>query len=201
MQVRLPFAIAIYLGSYLPLSIILLAQNFDYSRAGQPMCIAVWRDACQLPLKNPLFSAVALAVCVVGLVVTLLAITITRPKQKIEITSSKYVAADLMNYVLPYVVSFMGLSYGETDKIVGFAVFLAWIFLITYKSGQIMMNPVLSVFGWRLYEVEFRYPGGKGEIHSGLCLSQVSPEPGETHRHANIQEVMIIKRVADASVS
>jgi hypothetical protein len=197
-QLRLAFAAAIFLGSYLPLSIILLAQNFDYVRVGQPVCIDVWTTACEVPLKNPWFSAIALAVCALGLIITFVALHIVRPKQRIEIVSSKYVAADLMNYVLPYVVSFMGLNYSEPDKVVGFVVFLMWIFLITYKSGQIIMNPVLSVFGWRLYEVEYRYVGGHDRNHGGLCLSQVPPEAGEAHRHAAIQDVLIIKKVSDA---
>jgi len=198
-QIRLAFAGAIFLGSYLPLSIILLAQNLDYARFGQPVCLEVWTAACEVPLKNPWLSITALAICILGLIATLVSMNVVHPKQKIEIVSSKYVAADLMNYVLPYVVSFMGLTYDEPDKMFGFIVFLAWIFLITYKSGQIIMNPVLSVFGWRLYELEFRYVGGQTKVHTGLCLSQVPPEAGETHRHTAIQDVLIIKKVPDAS--
>lgn len=199
MQVRLPFAIAIYLGSYLPLSVILLAQNVDYARVGRPLCLQVWTDGCAVPLKNPELSIAALAICALGLATTFVALGIIRPRQKIKIETSKYVAADLMNYVLPYVVSFMGISYGEPDKVVGFIVFLAWIFLITYRSGQVVMNPVLSVFGWRLYELEYRYVGGEDRIHTGLCLAQDPPEVGETHKHAAIQDVLVIKKVPDAS--
>lgn len=198
MQIRVAFALAIFLGSYLPLSIILLAQNFDYARASHSICGEIWKTTCDLPLKNPGFSITGLAVCGFGLFVTLVVLQITRPKQQIEVVTSKYVAADLMNYVLPYVVSFMGLAYDQPDRFAGFAVFLLWIFLITYRSGQIIMNPVLSVFGWRLYEVEYRYVGGEDRVHAGLCLSQIALEPREKHRHAAIQDVLIIKKVSNA---
>ena len=46
----------------------------------------------------------------------------------------------------------MGISYDETEKLFGFGVFLFWMFAITYKSGQIIMNPLLLMFGWKLYE-------------------------------------------------
>lgn len=46
----------------------------------------------------------------------------------------------------------MGISYDETEKLFGFGVFLLWMFAITYKSGQIIMNPLLLMFGWKLYE-------------------------------------------------
>ncbi|HBZ1360891.1 TPA: hypothetical protein MJE59_16030 [Klebsiella pneumoniae] len=46
----------------------------------------------------------------------------------------------------------MGISYDEPQKLIGFLVFLLWMFAITYKSGQILMNPLLIIMGWRLYE-------------------------------------------------
>lgn len=198
MQVRLAFAVAIYLGSYLPLSIILLAQNFDYAELAHPLCLKLSLSECRIPLKNPLLSFSAIAICSLGIITSIFALAITKPSKRISIVSSKHVASDLMNYVLPYVVSFMGISYAEPDKMVGFIVFLAWIFLITYKSGQVMMNPVLSVFGWRLYEIEYSYIGGQTRVHTGFCLAQDAPEPGETLKHNAIQDVLIIKRVPDA---
>ena len=47
----------------------------------------------------------------------------------------------------------MGVDYGSLGKIAGLVAFLAWLFLITYKAGQIIMNPILLVFEWNLYEV------------------------------------------------
>ncbi|QLI83143.1 hypothetical protein HZU75_01290 [Chitinibacter fontanus] len=46
----------------------------------------------------------------------------------------------------------MGVDYASLGKIAGLVAFLAWLFLITYKAGQIVMNPILLVFGWNLYE-------------------------------------------------
>jgi len=48
----------------------------------------------------------------------------------------------------------MGLSYNTPEKLLGFAVFLFCMFAITYKSGQIIMNPLLLMFGWKLYEAK-----------------------------------------------
>lgn len=198
MQLRLVFALAIFLASYLPLSVILLTQDFDYERFGQSVCFRVWTSACEVPLENPWFSLIALGICGIGLVVTLTTLQIIRPRQQIVIQTSKHVPADLMNYVLPYVVSFMGITYSESDKLAGFVVFLSWIFLITYRSGQVIMNPVLVVFGWRLYEIEFLYTGGGGRSHTGICLSQITPEASEVHRQAAIQDILIIKKVSNA---
>ena len=58
-----------------------------------------------------------------------------------------------MNYTLPYIVSFMSFGYDQEGKFIGIVIFLTWIFWITYKSGQIILNPILVAFGWKLYEV------------------------------------------------
>lgn len=99
--------------------------------------------------------------------------------------------ADLMNYVLPYVVSFMSLDYSETSKFLGFFIFLAWIFWITYKSGQVVLNPVLVAFEWKYYEIKYRYEGDSG-THTEGCLAKALPLSGESLRYASIDEVKII---------
>jgi len=98
-----------------------------------------------------------------------------------------------MNYVLPYVVSFMSLDYSEPSKFLGFIVFLAWIFVITYRSGHIMMNPVLSVFRWQLYEIKYRHIGGGNEL-MGFALSKSVIGPGDTVPTGTIQNINIIRR-------
>jgi hypothetical protein len=70
----------------------------------------------------------------------------------IHIKHCKAISNELINYTFPYVVSFMGITYADSQKLLGFGVFLLWMFAITYRSGQILMNPLLIVFGWRLHE-------------------------------------------------
>ncbi|PPS36589.1 hypothetical protein B0F86_27495 [Pseudomonas syringae] len=48
----------------------------------------------------------------------------------------------------------MGLSYGDPQKLGGFLVFWVGVFVITDRSGQIFMNPLLIVMGWKLYEAK-----------------------------------------------
>ena len=77
-----------------------------------------------------------------------------RLTHRVHVLETKAIPNDLINYVLPYVVSFMGLSYAEPQKLGGFLVFWVGLFVITYRSGQILMNPLLIVLGWKLYEVK-----------------------------------------------
>ena len=114
-----------------------------------------------------------------------------RGNQRVRVTESKHVPADLINYVIPYVLSFMGLDYGDSAKMLGFAVFFLWIFWITDCSGQIVMNPILVAFGWRLYEIKFSYLQSENAF-TGRVLSKAAIEPQGVYRQAQLQDVMVV---------
>ena len=192
MKLRTLFAAIIYLGSYLPLSVILLAQDADAKRLGRPLCANIFSAQCELPLTHPLIALAVVGVCVVSFGITLIVLSNIRATQPIKIQDSKPIPADLMNYVLPYVVAFMTLNYDDIPKLAGFIVFFVWIFVITHSSGRVMMNPVLAVFGWHLYEISYNFVGAD-KVRKAVVLSRVELSPGTTYRHASIEDVMIVK--------
>ncbi len=98
-----------------------------------------------------------------------------------------------MSYTLPYVVSFMSLDYQDTGKFVGLLIFLGWMFLITYRSGQLILNPLFAVLGWRFYEIKYTFPGSSAE-YLGRVLSKALLEPGKRYSHSVVQDILIIKR-------
>lgn len=97
-----------------------------------------------------------------------------------------------MSYTLPYVVSFMSLDYQQAGKFVGLIVFLLWMFWITHRSGQILLNPIFIAFGWRLHEISYRFPGSE-TVHQGRALSSGTLKPETQYTHSIIQDVVIIK--------
>jgi hypothetical protein len=194
MQLRVIFAVAIFLGSYLPLSLILLAQDVDGEALKRGICPLDSMAAlqCASPFKNPAWSLSALGICTLGILATFLTLRRLPTPHCVEVTESKHIPADLINYVIPYVVSFFSLEYDQPTKLIGFGVFLSWIFWITYKSGQIALNPVLTVFGWKLFEVKYIYGGGK-RVFVGRILSKVDIEPERSYRQGSLQDVMVVR--------
>ena len=155
MQFQLAPAFLIFLGSYLPLAIILAMQDIPTTWWARPLCQVegLRSGACDFsPFEHP---ALSLAFLATSLLAVLLARTslkkITYPFD-IEVKKAKPIPNEIINYTFPYVVSFMGIAYGDEQKLSGFIVFLLWMFAITYKSGQILMNPLLLILGWRLHE-------------------------------------------------
>jgi len=193
LNLRFLVAAIIFLSSYFPLSMILLAQNFDYQYLTHSICplTANWRG-CVILLKTPWFAIGIFVGCLLCFLITLATLTAVRSNRTMEIVSSKHVPADLMNYVLPYVVSFMSVDYQEVGKFVGFVIFLVWMFWLGYSSGLTILNPMLVAFGWQFYEIEYRFPSG-GKTYACVALSRTPLEPNETHRFAAIQQVFLIK--------
>lgn len=192
MQFRLLTAVVVFLGSYLPLSVILLAQNFDFGALHRSFCWPPGQPDCSIPLKNPGFALTALVICVLCFFTAQFVLALLKPKQEIVLVEAKYIPTDLMNYTLPYIVSFMSIDYQDMPKFVGLVIFLVWMFWIAYKAGQILLNPLLIVFGWRMYELKYHFVSDKQD-HISRALSKGPIDAGETHRHNNIADLLVIK--------
>lgn len=194
MKLRVWAGVIIFVGSYLPLSLILLAQDFNYQALNLKLCIDFWSidSRCFLPFANPMMSISIFIICSTCLIFTIFVLRAVPVKRPIKIVNRTHVPSELMNYTLPYVVSFMGVGYSETGKFVGIIIFLAWMFWITYKSGQIILNPILPVFGWRLYEIDYTHIGGKNTLTASALIQGELDESGLAH-HECIQEIMIVR--------
>jgi len=195
MQPRLFIAFAIFLGSYLPLSMILLAQDYDKEKAAGKICFDFINNThCQLPLQKPILSISFFIVCLICFIFSWIALNLTKEEGKhIKVLTVKHTPADLMNYVLPYIVSFMSIDYAQENKFIGFIIFLMWLFWLSYKSGQIILNPMLIVLNWRMYEITYRYPGGTDEF-SGIVLSNEILAPNKEYESQDVQSVIIINK-------
>lgn len=191
MQVQVPAALAIFLGSYFPLSLIILAQDFKWNYLGRSICIS---EDCSIPLRHPVFTLILLTITLVSLIATTVMLRNVKTNNSIVITDAKHVPAELMGYTLPYIVSFMSIEYQEVGKLVGLTIFLFWVFLITYSSGQIVLNPLLSVFGWKLYDIEYKYGAKSTTLQKGRALALHPPQPNSTWKSIEIQNVIIVRQ-------
>jgi hypothetical protein len=172
MQMRFFPAVILFLGSYFPLSLILVVQDIQESSWKAPLCSVSHLSTCYLPkLGNPERALGLFGICALSLVIFMWLMKNLSGYSSLEVVDSKSVPNDLINYVFPYVVSFMGLDLGVNGKFFGFLLFISLMFLITYRSGQILMNPFLLVAGWQLYELNIITEGHK------RCVKALSKEP------------------------
>ena len=126
LQLRLAAAVVVFVGSYLPLSLILLVQDFDYGLNSGSGCWPLAEEGpagpdvgpeagtrCVVPLRHPGASLGFAATCGVCFAVTayVLRITSHRAKVSIVISRAKHVPSELMSYALPYIAAFMDTDY------------------------------------------------------------------------------------------
>lgn len=179
MQFHLIPGLLIFLGSYLPLAIILAMQDIPAKWWARPLCTAAGfkADECQfIPFDNPVISITFLVITTGATFLAKSSLQRIRYPFLIDVKRMKTTPNEIINYTFPYVVSFMGIAYGEPQKLIGFGVFLLWMFAITMKSGQILMNPLLLIFGWKLYEATIVINGVEQDVrvlkHGNLGIGQ-----------------------------
>jgi hypothetical protein len=171
-----------------------MVQEYDFDAIKLPLCATKEAmNSCYIPFKNGMGTIFFGTLCLIAFIITILLLKLIKGSTTIIVTESKHIPADIINYVFPYVVSFMSLDYQGAGKIIGFLIFLTWMFLVTYKSGQIMLNPLLIIFGWRLYEIKYQYLGGT-DIYSGRALSDGELQPNMTYKKNDIQDILTIKQ-------
>jgi hypothetical protein len=108
------------------------------------------------------------------------------------VRSARYIPSELINYTLPYIVSFMAIGYDDEGKLLGLALFMAWMFAIVFSSGQLILNPVLVVFGWRLYDLEYTFTGD-AQTFASQALVKGLIESGKQYEQASLQDVLVIR--------
>lgn len=192
MEMRFFPALVIFLGSYFPLSLILLIQDVKESSWKAPLCKVSELSSCYLPeLANPGRTLGLLVICSLSLVVFMWLMSRLSGYSTLEVADSKSIPNDLINYVFPYVVSFMGLDMGADGKFFGFLLFIGLMFWITYRSGQILMNPFLLGTGWQLYELNVVIEGHKRCVKA---LSKESIHVGDRLKSCLVHGIYVLHR-------
>jgi len=190
MQFKLTSAFLIFIGSYFPLAIILGVQDIPFEWWSRPFCQPIEIRSCDFnPFKHWLPTVLFISATLASTLSVHASLKKISFPYSVTVVTAKSIPNDIINYVFPYVVSFMGISYSEPEKLIGFFVFLLWMFAITYRSGQIIMNPLLLMFGWRLYEASILINNAPREVR---VLKQGLLIPGQQNTQ-KIQEFYIAK--------
>lgn len=188
MQFRILSGFIIFIGSYLPLALILAIQDIPISWWSMSFCDFSEIGNCLFnPFSNPYPSIIFIGITCASVIVSSFSLKKIAFPFDGQVKSSKTIPNDIINYVFPYVVSFMGISYDTPEKLLGFSVFLLWMFAITYKSGQIIMNPLLLMFGWKLYEAKIQI---NGQVRDVRVLKKGRLTPGH-YEFQSIQDFYI----------
>lgn len=135
-----------FLSSYTPLWIILCISNW-------PMLDA---ETMVLVEGSLLISVVCIVVSLISNAIVLWYLSSRQKKNKQyegEIKTIKAISDLSREYIVTYAISLIGFNLMEGKDAISFTVLLAFFAFLYIKHDQIIYNPMLELFGYRLYEV------------------------------------------------
>lgn len=149
MKLRFFSSIVVFISAYSPLSIIFLIQDFDLA---------------QKELEHPVLVLSILGIFAISCALMYFSVRcpkVSSPPVKVVSVSNR--SGELINYSIPYMISFFVLDLGNINLLLSFGFFMIIMYLLTLKTHNIFVNPVLACIGYNLYDVRYEKDGREHE--------------------------------------
>lgn len=159
MEPRIFTSLLLFISSYSPLAFMIAIKDFDFENVGN--------------FEHPFAIYIILTIAVMSIVLLFISLTVLKKgNMSVKIVSVKNRSVDLINYTVPYILSFIGLDLSKYGEIISFLVFMLLMFVLTVTSHSIFFNPVLALLGYKLYDVEYECGENVSET-SMLCADDL----------------------------
>ncbi len=141
MKLRFVASILIFLSAYSPLSVIFLIQDFDFEKK---------------EIMHPWLVATILVISVLSCILLWISVNgLKSSSPPITVKSVSKRSGELINYSIPYMLSFIVVDMGNTKLVVSFAFFMLILYWLTIKTHNVFINPVLAIMGYNIYHVHY----------------------------------------------
>lgn len=165
MKPKILTSILLFISAYAPFFVILAIKDFDFDR-----------KRC-FNHSTPIF--ILLGITLVSVVLLFYSIkSINRGNMPVKVKAIKSRSIDLINYTIPYIVSFFGFDLSKTADIISLSIFLLLMLLMTIKSKSVFMNPILLLAGYNLYDLDYEFDS---KTNSTIVISNYDMRIGETY--------------------
>jgi hypothetical protein len=141
MKLRFLSSAFIFISAYSPLAVIFAIQDFDLKNNTFSHPYTVWS----------IISVAALSCVIVWLAVS--KIKVSTPPITVMSVSNR--SGELVNYAIPYMISFFAIDLGNIKMLLSFGFFMLMMYWLTIKSHNIFINPILALLGYNLYSVKY----------------------------------------------
>lgn len=172
---KLP-SILIFLSAYSPLSIIFLIQDFD------------WKTKSVI---HPEILYPILGISLISIILIWAAVRfnkVSSPPVKIISVSNK--SGELINYSIPYMISFFVMDLSKTKLLISFGFFMFIMYVLTLKTHNIFINPILAVMGYNIYDVKYQKYGR--ELQTFFLIKGERLKKGESCRVVELSENLFL---------
>lgn len=176
MKPRLLTAVLLFISAYSPLFLILAIKDFDFEKS-------YW-------FKHSVPICILLLISIISLILLFISIkSIDRGSMSVKIISVKSRSIDLINYTIPYIVSFFGFDLSKTSDTISLIIFLTLMLLMTIKSKSVFMNPILLLAGYNLYDVDYKFESKTSSI---IIISKEDLKTGDYYFTRSLTKFLYI---------
>jgi len=176
MRPRILISFILFLSAYAPLSLLFAVRDFDSA--------AKW-------FHHPRFVVGVLTLALVSLLFLLFAMSRLKGQFPITVNRVALRSNDLLNYAIPYLISFFSVDFGKWQDVAALGMFILLLFVLSYKTQSIFINPALALFGYGLYEIDFT-EGTKRK--TGVFLAKGDLIPNTDYKMERISRFLYIAR-------
>lgn len=176
MKLKFLPSVLIFISAYAPLSIIFLIQDLD---------LQTWRP------QHPLIVWTILCISLLSCIVVWSAVRFLKSSAPVvTVKSVSNRSGELINYSIPYMISFFVMDLGDTKLLLSFGFFMVIMYWLTLKTHNIFVNPILAGMGYNLYDVKYVRDGKEYEDFFLVKGSRLAA--GETCRTIELSEQLVL---------
>lgn len=163
MKPKIFTAILLFISAYSPLFIILAVKDFDFIKTH-------W-------FRHPIPIYILLFISLLSIILLFLTVaTLKRGTMVVEVVSVKNRSVDLINYTIPYMLSFFGIDLSKPEDVISIIIFLGIMLLLTITSKSVFLNPILALANYGLYDLEYKFDN---KVSSTIVISKHEMRSGD----------------------
>ncbi|KAF3983352.1 MAG: hypothetical protein HFP78_00065 [Methylococcales symbiont of Hymedesmia sp. n. MRB-2018] len=176
MKLKILPSILIFVSAYSPLSIIFLIQDFDWKT----------KSVLHPEILYPILGISFISIIFIWVAVKF--IKVSTPPVKVLSVSNK--SGELINYSIPYMISFSAMDLSRPKLLISFGFFMLIMYVLTLKTHNIFINPILAVIGYNIYDV--KYQKNNREYQSFFLIKGKRLKKDEKCRIAELSEHLFL---------
>jgi hypothetical protein len=175
MKPRIITAALMFISSYFPLVPIFIVKDLNASTA-RP--------------DHPRLAVILIAVMSFACIVVIIAARSFKSGVETKVTKVSNKSADMFTYTIPYMISFYNFNLGDWKTLTCLSIFMCTMFLLSYKTNNFLVNPVLALEGYGLYDCQLK--SKRGPEWQGLVLSRESVRVGDSPKLEQISPFLYL---------
>ena len=187
-------SIAIFISGYTPLFLIMILKDvkefvfYNKSLVDPIFGMSELNVPYWIEFNNPNTVVVLIGLSIVSFyVLEYILKNLTRNSFDIEITKIKSRSSEVVNYTIPYMISFVAFDLSKWQDLVSLMIFLSILCLLSIRSQSVFINPILAAKGYGLYDCVYREGGKEKEC---VMLSQNDLANNSTVKYKKLNNYM-----------